>query len=190
MTQDDFNKLRNRSVFEYNYHWHDEGKNKKTHLLLNSTILSKTKASITNLMDDIIDYLKSFNEEIEFLCFYESNGHQTNSQHYKGLACDFHYINSKRSYYEQIMLINDFITKVKYNDKGSPIGETLGFGYYPGSHSGSLHLDTRGTKARWLGIFKYYFDKVKEKEYVNIEYRMGEKSYLDGLENIRKEASR
>ena len=190
MTQKDFDKLRNRSVFEYNYHWHDEGKNKKTQLLLNPTILSKTNVSIANLMDDIIDYLKPFDEEIEFMCFYESSGHTSNSQHYKGLACDFHYINSKRSYYEQIMLIHDYITKVKYNDNGSPIGETLGFGYYPGSHSKSLHLDTRGKKSRWLGIFKYYYDQSKKRECFNIEYRSGEKNYLEGLENLKKEADK
>lgn len=62
-----------------------------------------------------------------------SVGGASNSQHLKGKACDFY--------------VENVDTKVLYDFCDELIGTNGGVGFYPDKNV--VHIDTRGTKARW-----------------------------------------
>lgn len=158
MTNADLAGLKNQAVFLKDYRGRP--------LLSNPTILMNTKASIVNLVDDMIEAYKSKGERIEILCLWESGGHTSNSQHYKGQACDFHFVNSKLSYFERLLFVENVLQQMG-------AAHAAGLGYYPNSRSESFHVDTRGEKARWCGVFHYRPDGGYTVDYDAYSYRDG-----------------
>ena len=75
---------------------------------------------------------------------YELSGHSDKSQHYKGNACDFHFICNK-SLKEQADRIQQILDKYSFTD-------LVGWGIYPIWNNPGFHLDVRGEKARWAFI--------------------------------------
>jgi hypothetical protein len=85
-------------------------------------------------------------------CSYEQAGHSIDSFHYKGMATDFHF-NTKIALVTQYMHLEKAITALGLYD-------FLGIGVYPEwrPHPGGFHIDSRGSRTRWIrkdGIYKY-----------------------------------
>lgn len=158
MTQSDLTRLKNQAVFLKDYRGRP--------LLSNPAILMNTKASIVNLIDDMIEAFRSKGERIEILCLFEAGGHTSNSQHYKGQACDFHFVNSKLSYFERLLLVENVLQQMG-------AAHAVGLGYYPRSRSESFHVDTRGEQARWCGVFYYYGNGMYSVDYDTYSYHDG-----------------
>lgn len=148
MTQDEFSKLKNPNEFRLDY--------RGRKLLTNQNILAHTKASIVNLMDDVIEALKAYHCTVVIHCLYDApvdgSPHVQNSQHFKGLACDFHVV-SGGAYFREIEIVEEVL-------KLMHVEHAVGLGLYPQwNHTYAregFHLDTRGYEARWGQIGGQY----------------------------------
>lgn len=149
MTKDDFEKLKNKSIFEKDY--------RGRKLLQNDDILKNTDKSIVNLIDKIETELQSDKMTISIHCLWEKSGHVQNSKHYKGIACDFHII-SKVGYLKEVEVLEAIIKKLKVENE-------IGLGLYPEWNNRGFHLDTRGVKGRWgfLGGEQVSYEDAREK---------------------------
>lgn len=105
-------------------------------------VIKNTQFNIAKDIDTIAGLLNGDYKTI-IHCFWEGGGHVSASQHYKGVACDFHFEDrgEKTSYYDKI---NYFYSLLKDLDMVD-----VGLGLYPNSNSKYFHLDLRGRKARW-----------------------------------------
>lgn len=153
MTYDEYQILKNRAVFAQDYRGRP--------LLTDPDVRKNTKASIVNLMDDIVERLKPCGAGVVIHCLYEPDGHTANSQHYKGLACDFH-LTGNGTYIEQIRAVEKILRE-------AGISHAVGFGIYPKSRTSFLHLDLRGEMARWAGVFRYRDDGGYSVEYIGYD---------------------
>ena len=89
------------------------------------------------------EFRKFFDPAASFVIHnaYDTSGHATDSQHYKGNAADFH-IDTSISYKDQIAILLDIFKDLQVEDR-------VGFGIYPQWNNKGFHLDVRGTRARW-----------------------------------------
>ena len=85
-------------------------------------------------------------------CCASTSGHSENSFHYKGLATDFHFVTADS-------LVNQF-SKLEGIIDSLGLTDFLGVGVYPEwrPYPGGFHIDSRGSRIRWIrkdGIYKY-----------------------------------
>ncbi len=79
-------------------------------------------------------------------CGYATSGHAKHSYHYKGMACDWHFLLVPKT-------VDDFKDQVKLVLEACEllqIDQFIGLGIYPYWHRPGFHLDVRGFKARWV----------------------------------------
>jgi len=104
----------------------------------------------TKMSPILIDMLNEFREFVDkpiiIHCGYSTDGHSTNSYHYRGLAVDLHIQNIH--YIEQLVLAMQY---KKFN----------GIGVYPYWNSPGLHLDIRDTSS-----IIWYQDNKKRYHYI------------------------
>lgn len=139
MTTKEFNQLVNiKKNLDY-----------KKRTLWTAQVMQFTQFSIAKFIDDLTSLLAGkYNVVIH--CFWEPGGHVSNSQHYKGLACDFHLESIEKecsSYKDKIDTITMILKELDLEDK-------VGFGIYPNSNSKFFHIDFRGRRGRWGGLYQ------------------------------------
>ena len=103
---------------------------------------------------------RKFDIEATFVihCGYDTSGHTSKSQHYKGNAVDFHIVTTM-SYKGQIAVMRAFLASLQ-------VANRVGFGIYPQWNNKGFHLDVRGEEKRWGYIDGEYvsFEKALEWE--------------------------
>jgi len=85
-------------------------------------------------------------------CCHAESGHSSNSYHYQGLATDFHFHTSVTLKF-QLIWLEQAISSLGLDD-------FLSVGVYPEwkPEPGGFHIDSRGTRLRWVkikGEYKY-----------------------------------
>ena len=83
-------------------------------------------------------------------CGYESDGHSTASQHYKGNAVDFHIEGLPLTEANRLLLAALHTIQIA----GRQAHEVCGLGIYPDWNNPGFHLDVRGYSARWGAVKK------------------------------------
>lgn len=83
-----------------------------------------------------------YNWKMNIHCSYEKSGHSTNSWHYKGYATDFHFITD-------VPLQRQYLTLLKALDNLN-LSDFCALGVYPEWNNKGFHLDSRGSKVRWV----------------------------------------
>jgi hypothetical protein len=84
-------------------------------------------------------------------CCHESVGHAKDSYHYKGVATDFHFENTKGSTLQNQL---EWLLTAMIN---CGLDQFMGLGVYPEWHPvGGFHLDSRGSSVRWIRIGNTY----------------------------------
>lgn len=88
-------------------------------------------------------------------CAYELNGHEKNSQHGLGNAVDGYFDGLDIKF--QIIKLEQVFKLLQIEDK-------IGFGFYLDWHTPGIHLDVRGSKARWCRVAGQYIRYEEGKE--------------------------
>jgi len=78
---------------------------------------------------------------------YDTTGHATDSEHYKGNAVDFHVVGIPLLEAEEA---------IECGLRRLQLWEYVGLGIYPDWNNPGFHLDVRGFKARWARIGSEY----------------------------------
>lgn len=115
---------------------------------------NKVNGLLLLLLDIITDRIKQYSWENHkkvspciIHCAYQTTGHSTHSQHYKGNAADFHFEN---------IALSDAYNIIMAVLKEYQVEEFTGLGVYPDRRTPGFHLDVRGEKARWSRINGVY----------------------------------
>lgn len=139
MKLEELERLRYFSINEKDY--------KGRFIFQNETVRKNTDIGTMRLLDDIREALGF---QIRIHCAYELNGHKSQSWHKnkRGTAVDFHF-KTDLSFVNQVNLLVDFLVERGHSMR-------CGLGIYPdwGKGRGGFHLDTRGFKARWGGVYE------------------------------------
>jgi len=93
---------------------------------------------------------------IKIHCGFKEKGHQPNSFHYVGRACDFHVIGC--SFLEAERHLMKYLrTPVLLKDgQQDQLINFVGVGNYPEWNDPGFHLDIRGTRASWARLNNKY----------------------------------
>ena len=148
MIKEDFEKLV--------YFTYDEKDLYGNYIFHDPEILKHTSLKLMLILDKIRE---KFGYPIIIHCTYETSGHTKHSWHYKGKACDFHFL-CDFPYKDQVDILLNILKVLKLENK-------VGLGLYPDWEHKGFHLDVRGSKARWGRKKDIYvsFDKILK--YIN-----------------------
>lgn len=115
----------------------------------------KVNGLLLKLLDEIREESKSL---IVVHCAYDSSGHVVDSEHYRGNAVDFHFVN---------LSLKDGLKAVESVLKRHNLLNKSGLGVYFWWASKGFHLDLRGYYARWAsdkpGNYDLSFDNAVKK---------------------------
>jgi len=81
-------------------------------------------------------------------CAYETEGHNPNGYHPRGMAADFHF-DINYPFYYQVGTLLKILAELQMTN-------SIGLGVYPDWYHPGFHLDVRGYYARWGRIGKRY----------------------------------